>query len=822
MTHFSDLPVYRHRNEILGALEKSQTIVVESPTGSGKTTQIPLILHEAGYSERGIIGITQPRRIAAMSVSEFIKRQTNDEGTFCGYTMRFSDTTDRNTRIKIMTDGILLQEVKADPILSRYSVIMVDEAHERSLNIDFILGLLKEITKERSDLKIIISSATINTKTFSDFFDGAPIVSIDSRPYPVDVFYKPIVLDREHEEEYYGEIQRIIKEEHEKEDGGDVLIFLPGEAEIKSCIQSLYGSSIVDGSELDIYPLYGRLSKEEQESVFTPTTPGHTKVVVATNIAETSLTIDGIRCVIDSGWCKVNYYNQKNFTSALIPSVISKASADQRKGRAGRTAPGVCWRLYSEKNYDNRREFSEEEILHSDLAEVVLRMCELGIYNPETFPYITPPQRNALSSAVETLKYIGAVKENLHLTTIGEMMIQFPLLPRLSRVMVEAMMNYPQSISEVAVAVAFLSTKTPFVLPPGEEMEARDVHHSLVDNPYGDFVAWLSLFRQYTTTRSEKGREGYCRNRFLDKQTMDEIVHIHHQLLEIVSRMGIPVLETRSSVRDYLVCLASGLRQYICKKADRFSYRSVTASEILIHPGSSWFKNKPEYILAGEIVQTTRMYARSVSPLKPEWIEEIDTMLLKELKSERRAVKEREAEERKPDTSIDTLLPFAAGTSAKGKKRYVVPLSDIGRVKTRSSVCISIKVGGCVSLKTIKTSRIDKELSLVPRAKNVLSTKPNRKIQPSDKSEKILGCLQYLLMPFRTGKDTFAYLMLRENDGRYSLVPNASLENAVRETMYSISSLIELVPKKEKDLRRSLTATLRKYEKALGLDDERK
>ena len=318
MTQYQDLPVYRHRNEILTALSNNQVIVVESPTGSGKTTQIPLILKDAGYAELGVIGITQPRRIAAMSVSEYIKKQINDEGTYCGYTMRFHDTTDKNTRIKIMTDGILLQEVKDDPILSRYSVIMVDEAHERSLNIDFILGLLKEIIRERKDLKIIISSATINTQVFSSFFDSAPIVSIDSRPYPVSVFYKPMTLDKEHEEEYYLQIQAIIKSVHEKEDGGDVLVFLPGEAEIKTCIQSLYGSELMDARELDIYPLYGRLSKEDQEKVFTPTTPGHTKVVVSTNIAETSLTIDGIRCVIDSGWCKINYYNQRNFTSALI------------------------------------------------------------------------------------------------------------------------------------------------------------------------------------------------------------------------------------------------------------------------------------------------------------------------------------------------------------------------------------------------------------------------------------------------------------------------------------------------------------------------
>ena len=396
MTDFSSLPVYRHRKDILNALEKNQTIIVESPTGSGKTTQIPLILKEAGYDSSGIIGITQPRRIAAMSVCEFIRKQIDDAGAYCGYKMRFADTTGPDTRIKIMTDGILLQEVKLDKTLSRYSVIMVDEAHERSLNIDFILGLLKEIAEKRPDLKIIISSATINAESFSEFFSGAPIISIDSRPYDVEVRYEPAILSRDTEFIYWAKVSEIVRKTVD-ENNGDILIFLPGEAEIKACIAELEITPF--SGLLQIYPLYGRLSKEEQERVFTPTLPGKCKVVVSTNIAETSLTIDGIRTVIDSGMVKVNFYNQRNFTSALLPLPISKASADQRKGRAGRTAPGICYRLYTETSYDVRPQYSEEEILHSDLAEVVLRMSELEIYNTDSFPFITPPKKSAMKSA---------------------------------------------------------------------------------------------------------------------------------------------------------------------------------------------------------------------------------------------------------------------------------------------------------------------------------------------------------------------------------------------------------------------------------------
>ena len=403
---FFSLPVYQNKEEILKALRENQVIVIESPTGSGKTTQLPLILREDGYDRRGIIGITQPRRIATLSVTEFIKKQIHDESSYVAYKMRFADTSTSETRIKVMTDGILLQEVKADPLLSKYSVIMVDEAHERSLNIDFILGLLKEIIAKRSDLKVVVSSATINTKVFSSFFFDAPIISIDAKTYPIAVNYMPLKLKRDREDEYYSRINEIIHKD-KKNNPGDVLVFLPGEAEIKGLIE--YLKTAPYSSNYQLYPLYGRLSKEEQEKVFTPTKEGKTKVVVATNIAETSITIDGITTVIDSGLAKVNYYNQKDFTSALVEQPISKSSANQRKGRAGRTRAGVCYRLYSEADYKARPEYAEEEILHSDLAEVALRMSELGIYNYDSFPFITPAKLNGLKSAEETLIIINAI-----------------------------------------------------------------------------------------------------------------------------------------------------------------------------------------------------------------------------------------------------------------------------------------------------------------------------------------------------------------------------------------------------------------------------
>lgn len=805
MIDYKELPVYRSRDEILSSLENNQVIIVESPTGSGKTTQIPLILNDAGYTEKGIIGITQPRRIAAVSVSEFIKKQINDCGAFCGYTMRFHDTTDSTTRIKIMTDGIILQEVKADPLLSRYSVIMVDEAHERSLNIDFILGLLKEITLKRPELRVIISSATINTSSFSLFFDGAPIVSITGNPFPVTVNYQPCRLDRENEDEFYLKVVSLVKDAHERDDGGDVLIFLPGEAEIKACMESLYYT--LNKDDYQIYPLYGRLSKEEQDRVFIPTAEGKTKVVVATNVAETSLTIDGIRTVIDSGWAKTNFYNQRNFTSSLIPTLISRSSADQRKGRAGRTQSGVCYRLYSEDDYQRRREFNEEEILHSDLAEVVLRMCELGIYNPTSFPFITPPIPESLLSAIETLKYIGAIRENLHLTSIGEMMIKFPLLPRLSRVIVEAIINYPSVIEPVITAVSFLSTKTPFILPPGKEYEAREVQHMMVDNADGDFVAYLSIYKSYLKNQSEKSREKYCTSHYLDKQTMDEIVHIKEQLEDIVSGMGIPITSAPVSIPDYLICLASGLRQYICIKTQGYSYRSLKASEIYIHPGSSWFMTRPLFILAGELVKTSKMYARSVSPLKAEWIKSISPELLKELMHP--AEKKEKKESIKEDKSLE---PYRVN---KGKCQYIVPISQLKKVTDRSDKKIYISCEKVLSLVPIKTKLLDREYALVLREDKLLKKKKRGHFTPYEADNIIRNYLKNMLRPFKAGK-CFEYLFLDEDNDTFFINVTSNIEKAVASSIYALSSLLDLIPEERKDIRKKVADYIERYDRFSG------
>ncbi|HRZ90863.1 MAG TPA: helicase-related protein, partial [Spirochaetia bacterium] len=358
--NYKELPVYQQKDRILDSLREHQVIVVESPTGSGKTTQIPVILHEAGYARNGIIGVTQPRRIAAISVTDFISRQLGTPVPgLVGYKMRFEDKTDTSTLIKIMTDGILLQEMKLDPLLSRYGVLMVDEAHERSLNIDFILGLLKRVMEARPEFKVVVSSATINAEVFSAYFGDCPVVKIETPMYPVTVVYDPPAAESDMDaliDKVESTIVRIVQEGRE----GDILVFLPGERTIKDCMQRLAACEV--RRSLHLIPLYGRLGKDEQERVFEPTPAGKTKVVVSTNIAETSVTIDGITSVIDSGLAKLNFYNPRTYTASLVEVPTSKASSNQRKGRAGRTRPGSCYRLFGRDDFENRSLFTMEEI----------------------------------------------------------------------------------------------------------------------------------------------------------------------------------------------------------------------------------------------------------------------------------------------------------------------------------------------------------------------------------------------------------------------------------------------------------------------------
>lgn len=635
--NYKKLPVYEQKDKILEVLEKNQVIVVQSPTGSGKTTQIPVILHEAGFSDSGIIAVTQPRRIAALSVSEFISKQlgTTYPG-LVGYKMRFEDKTDSSTKIKIMTDGILLQEMKLDPWMSKYSVVMVDEAHERSLNIDFVLGLLKRVLQARPEFKVIVSSATMNAEAFSSYFGNCPIVNIDTITYPVSVIYDPPAIPASTSspaasDALLNKIESTIQRVLSNKVNGDILIFLPGEKIIKDCMQKLYKSSF--SRKIHIIPLYGRLAKEEQERVFDSAPLGKKKVIISTNIAETSVTIPGITVVIDSGLAKLNFYNPRTFTSSLIETPVSKASCNQRKGRAGRTQEGTCYRLYPRKDYETRQMYTLEEIFRTDLSEVVLRMSELGITEFEQFDFISPPGKEGIISAIETLNLLKALEKDNTLSEIGKLMVKFPLMPRLSRIIVEAILHYPQVLEETIIASAFLSAQSPFILPPGEEMEARIAHHAFRD-VQGDFLTYVKLFKKFI---NQEKPEEFCEKNFLDYRVLSEIKNIKEQLELIVSDMGIPILNGGKN-DDYLTCIASGMIQFIAVREGKENYKTLTADNIQIHPGSCMFKVSPLYIVAGEIVKTSRMFAMSVSPLTKENLRKISNDLESKLSGFRKTI----------------------------------------------------------------------------------------------------------------------------------------------------------------------------------------
>lgn len=627
MMRYTQLPVYEQKARILESLERHQVIVVESPTGSGKTTQLPVILHEAGYTQTGMIGVTQPRRIAALSVSEFIANQLKVPlGDAVGYKMRFEDHTSPETKIKIMTDGILLQELKLDPWLSKYSVIMVDEAHERSLNIDFILGLLKRILQERHDFKVIISSATINTDMFSMYFNECPVIKIDAMTYPVTLIFDPPALTASTEtlaaetallDKIAVIVGRILSEGRP----GAILVFLPGERAIKNCIERLSQESWF--RKLFPLPLYGRLSKEEQERVFKSPPFGKKKIVIATNIAETSITINDIAAVIDSGLSKLNFYNPFTYTSSLDEAPVSKASCNQRRGRAGRTQEGVCYRLYTRKDFETRVMYTTEEIYRTDLSEVVMRMAELGIYDFANFDFISPPGKKGIIGAVDTLNMLGALESDNSLSKIGQMMCLFPLSPRQSRMIVETVLYYPESIEDVLIAAGFLSARSPFLFPDGHELEARKAH-AVFRDPLGDFVSFLKVYRQYMQAENQKR---FCERFYLDERIMAEIANIKEQLELIVSDMGVPIL-SGGKPADYLTAVARGMIQFVCAAQGRDVYRSLTTEKISIHPGSCMYKEHQAFIVAGEIVRTSRMYAMSVSPLSKDIVALVAPALL--------------------------------------------------------------------------------------------------------------------------------------------------------------------------------------------------
>lgn len=809
---FHSLPVYEQKGRILDALKSNQVIVAQSPTGSGKTTQIPVILYEAGYAETGAIAVTQPRRIAALSVSEFISRQlgTTYPG-LVGYKMRFEDKTDATTKIKIMTDGILLQEMKLDPWMSKYSVIMVDEAHERSLNIDFTLGLIKRILAERKDFRVVVSSATMNAEAFSSYFDCCPIVTIDTTTYPVSTIYDPPAIPvgasiDEASDALLSKIEDDVEKALEEKDGGAILIFLPGEKSIKDCMFRLGSGRFA--RRLHILPLYGRLQKEEQERVFEDAPPGKRKVVIATNIAETSVTISGVTTVIDSGLAKLNFYNPRTFTSSLNETPVSKASCDQRRGRAGRTCPGVCYRLYTRDDFESRQMYTTEEIYRTDLSEVVMRMAELGITDFYGFDFISPPGHGGIAGAVETLVMLKALSADNTLSSIGRLMIRFPLEPRVSRIIVEAIMRCPDVIEESIVAASFLSANSPFSLPPGEEMEARKAHHSFRD-PRGDFVSYLRIFRSYSAAQN---KERFCKNSYLDSRVMAEIANINAQLSAIVGDMQIPITGG-GSADDYLRCVAAGMIQFVCARDGKENYRTLTADRIRIHPGSSMFRENPQYIVAGEIARTSRMFAMSVSPLSKALLDSIDGALAEKLG----AIKKKKDDERKNDAPVsgrkDPNSITLGGVSfpikkIKGKKRALLDRDSLKSASLEALTPRQLRdlasLRGKVVYKDGRTILDDEKLDTIALAAMSLNLSPlkeggfDRKMSADvsqknagEKIARMAGSVMRVATLKQKGGDYGFVSLMADGRGRYWLKVVRSFIEALNESLSSLETLID-------------------------------
>ncbi|MBQ7167035.1 MAG: ATP-dependent RNA helicase [Treponema sp.] len=836
---YKSLPVYAQKQRILDTLKDNQVIVVQSPTGSGKTTQLPVILYEAGYAEGGVIAVTQPRRIAALSVSEFISKQLHTRYPgLVGYKMRFEDKTDETTRIKIMTDGILLQEMKLDPWMKKYSVIIVDEAHERSLNIDFVLGLLKRVLQARSDFKVIVSSATMNAEAFSNYFGGCPIVTIETQVFPVTTVYDPPVVAASTagdsaEEALLDKIEQTVDRVLDNREDGDILIFLPGEKVIKDCMQRLYDAPF--HSKIHIVPLYGRLPKEEQEKVFDKAPFGKKKVVISTNIAETSVTIDGITTVIDPGLAKLNFYSPRTFTSSLVESPISKASCKQRLGRAGRTRPGTCYRLYTRKDFEARQEYTTEEIYRTDLSEVVLRMSELGITDFDQFDFISPPQHEGLLGAVETLNMLKALEPDGTLSKIGKLMVEFPLEPRISRIIVESILYYPDVLEEILTACSFLSAQNPFVLPVGEEMDARKAHHAFNDIQ-GDFVSYVKLFRTYMSVTN---KERFCKNSYLDEKVMAEILNIKLQLEQIVSeRLQMPITGG-GSMDDYLCCIAAGMIQFVCIRDGRESYRSLTAGHITIHPGSSMFRTSPLYIVAGEIVRTSRMFAMSVSPLTRNLIHKVDPdledklskmrdkkgRLLKDWPEEKakdkKDKKDRKDKEGKKTSGRSEKAPEPVSSDAiffggqqfvmekiKGRKTAILPLSNLqmalraeqdeATMKQLRGLRATIVTRGNYSL--MPQEKMDvivtaaKALNLNPLEEGAWQRKLNVNVREEENMKTLvhsLDCVMRVAVAKESSR-TLGFVTLYTNgNGSYWYKVSKGFLSAVNENLASLEKLID-------------------------------
>ncbi|MEX0603919.1 MAG: ATP-dependent RNA helicase HrpA [Marinobacter sp.] len=625
------LPVSERIDDIRVALEQHQVIIVAGETGSGKTTQIPKLCLNAGRGTRGLIGHTQPRRIAARSVAARLSEELGEPpGERVGFQIRFTDTTSEQSQIKVMTDGILLAEVQHDRFLDRYDTLIIDEAHERSLNIDFLLGYLRQLLPKRPDLKIIITSATIEVERFSQFFNNAPVIEVSGRTYPVDVCYRPLAGDDEDKDQGWtegvlsalGEIEH--HERSHRQPPGDLLVFLPGEREIRAMSRNLRHAEL---RHTEVIPLYSRLSNKEQNRVFQP--HSGRRVVLSTNVAETSLTVPGIRYVIDTGVARISRYSVRSKIQRLPIEPISQASANQRSGRCGRVAPGICFRLYDETDFLNRPEYTDPEILRTNLASVILQMASSGLGEIRRFPFLEPPDNRQINDGYKLLEELGAVDDKRRLTGLGRTMARLPLDPRLARMLVTS--AELGSLSETLIIIAGLSIQDPRERPQ-DKQQAADQAHAPFNDTDSDFATLLNVWNFYEEQRqtlSQNQLKKVCQKHFLSWMRMREWRDIHRQLALICRDQKLTINKAPATYDSLHKAVLAGLLGQVATKLEKREYLATRNRKVLIFPGSKVAKTSPKWIVAAEIVETSRVFARVVARIEPEWVEPLAAHVVK-------------------------------------------------------------------------------------------------------------------------------------------------------------------------------------------------
>ncbi|MFG2882798.1 ATP-dependent RNA helicase HrpA [Streptomyces sp. NPDC048297] len=641
VTYPEQLPVSQKKDEIAAAIRDHQVVIVAGETGSGKTTQIPKICMELGRGVRGMIGHTQPRRIAARTVAERVAEELRTPlGEAVGWKVRFTDQVNPDaTFVKLMTDGILLAEIQTDRELRAYDTIIIDEAHERSLNIDFLLGYLAQLLPKRPDLKVVITSATIDPERFSRHFGHAPIVEVSGRTYPVEVRYRPL-LEEDSEDADRDQITAICDavEELQGEGKGDILVFLSGEREIRDTADALEKRKY---RFTEVLPLYARLSHAEQHRVFQPHTGR--RIVLATNVAETSLTVPGIRYVIDPGFARISRYSHRTKVQRLPIEAVSQASANQRKGRCGRTSDGICIRLYSEDDFVARPEFTDAEILRTNLASVILQMTAAGLGDIEKFPFIDPPDHRNIRDGVQLLQELHALDPaqkdpRKRLTDTGRKLAQLPVDPRLARMVLEADRN--GCAREVMVIAAALSIQDPRERPAEKQAQADQLHARFKDET-SDFLAYLNLWRYVREQQKERGSSSFrrmCKQEYLNFLRIREWQDIYTQLRTVAKQMGIHLNEDDAPADRVHVSLLAGLLSHIgmkdVKDGNKNEYLGARSAKFAIFPGSALFRKQPKFVMSAELVETSRLWARVNAKVEPEWVEPLAGHLLKRTYSE--------------------------------------------------------------------------------------------------------------------------------------------------------------------------------------------